>query len=182
MKGIVFVKFVDFVEQNWGEIYLDKLLQQADLPSQGIFTASALYDDAEMVTLLGLLCEQQKLQLPDALRLFGQWLFAQLLSIAPAGAHDFDNVFDFMHGLQNIIHVEVQKLHPDAILPQFEFLSQSSHELVMRYLSPRNLCFLCEGLITGLSQHIGEEIQLSQSACVHQGDDECIFHLSKNID
>lgn len=181
MKGIVFVKFMEFVEETWDEIYLDKLITDADLPSQGIYTASALYDDEEMFTLVGLLCEHKSLSLPDALRAFGKWLFNELLAIAPPGAHEFNNTFDFMHAVQNIIHVEVQKLHPDAVLPEFKFISQTDTKMIFQYLSPRKLCFLCEGLISGLAEKTGERISISQETCEHEGDDACLFVLEKDV-
>lgn len=48
MKGIVFVKFNAFVEELWGDEFWDELLDEADLPSEGIYTAVSNYPDEEI--------------------------------------------------------------------------------------------------------------------------------------
>ena len=45
MKGIIFVKLNQFVDELWGEEFWDALLQEATLPSEGIYTSVATYDD-----------------------------------------------------------------------------------------------------------------------------------------
>ena len=145
MKGIVFVEFCNFVEEQFGEMFWDELLNEADLPSQGIYTNTATYDDAELFTLISLVCEKKGLTGKQAREAFGKWVFIKLYHAAPANVHDFKDVFEFLHAVENVIHVEVKKLNPDAILPEFEFLSETESKLTMVYKSPRGLCHFCEG-------------------------------------
>ncbi|MFT2091305.1 heme NO-binding domain-containing protein [Paraglaciecola sp. 2405UD69-4] len=179
MKGIVFVKFNEFIEELWGDEFWDELLNEANLESEGAYTTVATYDDEELFTLIGLVVEKQGITSKDAQFAFGKWVFKELFNIAPAGAHDFKDVFEFLHAVQNFIHVEVQKLNPDALLPEFEFLSETPTILTFEYLSPRNLCYFCEGIIYGLAEHTGQQIKVSQPECKHEACHRCVIEVEK---
>ena len=87
--------------------------------------------------------------------------------------------FDFLHAVQNFIHIEVKKLNPDAILPEFTFLYQDEDKLVLKYQSPRKLIHFCEGLIMGLAQHTGEPINIRQLDNENDDDDGCVLEVTK---
>ncbi|MBU3003340.1 heme NO-binding domain-containing protein [Paraglaciecola arctica] len=179
MKGIVFVKFNEFIEELWGDEFWDTLLDEADLPSEGIYTSVGTYDDQELFTLIQLVVEKKNISSKDAQFAFGKWVFKELYNVAPAGAHDFKDVFEFLHAVQDFIHVEVKKLNPDALLPEFEFLSETANTLSFNYLSPRKLCFFCEGIVHGLAEHTGQQITVSQLECEHEGDNRCVIEVVK---
>ena len=152
MKGIVFVKFNEFVESLWGDVFWEELIEEANLPSEGVYTSATTVDDAELFTLIGLIVEKKQISAEEAQLAFGKWVFKELLTMAPPEAHDFKDVFEFLHAVQNFIHVEVKKFNPDAILPEFVFLEESPNQLVFEYISPRHLSKFCEGLIRGLAE------------------------------
>jgi predicted hydrocarbon binding protein len=179
MKGIVFVKFNEFIEELWGIEFWDELLDDADLSSDGVYTTVGTYDDQELFSLITLIVEKKNISPKDAQFAFGKWVFKELYNIAPPGAHDFKDIFEFLHAVQNVIHVEVKKLNPDALLPEFEFLSETQNKLSFHYLSPRKLCFFCEGLVHGLAEHTGQEVKVYQSECEHEGDKRCVIVVEK---
>ncbi len=179
MKGIVFVKFNDFIEELWGDEFWDELLDEAELPSEGIYTTVGTYDDQELFTLIGLVVDKKNISAKDAQFAFGKWVFKELYNLAPPGAHDFKDVFEFLRAVQYFIHVEVKKLNPDALLPEFEFLSETPNQLSFHYQSPRKLCYFCEGIVHGLAEHTGQEVKVSQSECEHEGDQRCVIEVEK---
>lgn len=179
MKGIVFVEFNEFIEEVFGEAFWDEILEEAELASEGIFTTVGTYDDQELLTLIGLVCDKKGLSAKQAQHAFGEWVFIKLYQAAPPGAHDFTDVFEFLHAVQDFIHIEVKKLNPDAILPEFEFLSETADHLTLVYKSPRNLCFFCEGLILGLAKHTKQPVEVSQSECVHEDGERCVVEVLK---
>ena len=179
MKGIVFVKFNEFIEEIWGEEFWDELLDEAKLPSEGAYTTVVTYDDQELFILIGLVADKQNISLKDVLFTFGKWVFKEFYNIAPAGAHDFKDVFEFLYAVQDFIHVDVKKINPDALVPEFKFLSATDNKLSFHYLSPRKLCFFCEGLLHGLAVHMGQEIKVSQPECEHEGGQRCVFEVEK---
>lgn len=179
MKGIVFVEFSRFIEEQFGDAFWDEVIDEANLPSEGAYTTVATYDDAELNTLIALVCEKKGLSSKQAQQAFGKWLFSKLYNAAPPEAHNFTDVFEFLRAVENVIHVEVKKLNPDAILPEFEFLTETDSVLTMQYKSPRGLCYFCEGLIQGLSEHTKQKTQVRQTECLHAAGERCVIEVKK---
>ena len=50
MKGIVFTEFLEMVEQRFSPEIADRLIDESDLPSGGIYTAVGTYEHTEIVT------------------------------------------------------------------------------------------------------------------------------------
>ena len=78
MKGIVFTKLNDFVEELWGLEFWDELLNESKLPSGGAYTTVEYYDDEEMYTLVGKISDKKNISPDDAQIAFGRWLFKEL--------------------------------------------------------------------------------------------------------
>jgi hypothetical protein len=179
MKGIVFTKLNEFVEELWGLEFWDEILQQSKLASGGAYTTVEYYNDQEMFTLIENISAKKNISGSEAQIAFGRWLFKELYLAAPPDVHQFKDVFSFLHGVQNVIHVEVKKLNPDVLLPEFDFISETATEMQFRYRSPRNMCHFCEGLIYGLAEHTNQKVEVTHCKCVHVGDDECILKVKK---
>lgn len=179
MKGIVFVKLSEFVEENWGLALWDELLQEINLDSGGIYTSVGLFSDQEFFSLVTLIASKKNITEKQIQIAFGKWIFKELYALAPPGTHDFIDVFEFLHGVQNIIHVEVKKLYPDVFLPEFNFLFESEKTLRFHYKSPRKLCYFCEGLVYGLSQHVNQEVTITHVECEHDNDTRCVIEVTK---
>ena len=81
MKGIIFTEFIEMVEDKFGYVMADKLLNQPELKSEGVYTAVGTYDFEEMIVLLKLLSKESKTQIPDLLKFFGTYLFARFYII-----------------------------------------------------------------------------------------------------
>lgn len=180
MKGVVFVKFGEFIEQTFGEDFWDELLLTTELESEGIYTTVENYPDEELFALVDQVVKQKGLTPKQATFAFGEWMFSELYQAAPPQVHDFKDGFAFLRGVQNVIHLEVKKLNPDAILPEFKFIEQTDNTLLMEYISPRHLCYFCEGLIKGMSKQTGETLNTSQHECVHEGGERCLIQVSRH--
>jgi predicted hydrocarbon binding protein len=179
LKGVVFVKLSEFVEETWGLALWDQMLQDANLDSEGIYTSVGQYDDHELFTLVGLISDKKAITVGQAQKAFGEWVFKELYAIAPPSAHDYDDIFEFLHGVQNVIHAEVKKLNPDAFFPEFDFLFESEKTLRFHYKSPRKLCHFCEGLIYGLSKHASQQVTVTHLECEHNNDSRCVLEVNK---
>jgi len=58
MKGIIFTELVEMVEATFSPELMDELMEEADLPSKGIYTSVGTYDHTEILTLVSLLSEK----------------------------------------------------------------------------------------------------------------------------
>ena len=176
MKGIVFNQLQEFVELNHGLMAWDEAITQCDLPSNGIYVGTQSYSDAELFALVEHFCGVLGVSAEHITRAFGEFVFERLFKLAPIEAQNAKNLRSFLLMIEDIIHVEVMKLYQDANLPSFDY-EQQDDKLLMIYHSPRKMCFFSEGLIYGAASHFNEEIKVSQSKCMHTGDDCCHLEI-----
>ncbi|MCA9047337.1 MAG: heme NO-binding domain-containing protein [Planctomycetaceae bacterium] len=175
MKGIVFTLFSELVEQTFGPAAWDRLLLSTG--DSGIYTAAASYPDESINRLVGALSKQSGLATAKLIRTFGRFMLHGFVQQYPSFFPDGQNAKQLLMSVDGIIHVEVKKLFPDAVLPRFEYEDPAPDRLVMTYRSERGLCALAEGLIDGAGEHFGETITHRQTSCVHLGSDHCRFEL-----
>ncbi|SFK67618.1 Haem-NO-binding [Paenibacillus sp. 1_12] len=162
MKGIVFTTFIEMVEQKFSLKTLDTIITNAHLPSGGSYTTLGTYDHSEMIQLVVKLSEQTGIPVADLVRVFGEYLFVQLVDMYPQFVDSNRTLFGFLLKIDSYIHVEVLKLYPDAELPRFEYDTSDPEALVMIYRSSRPFADLAEGLILGSIQHYGEAVDLKR--------------------
>jgi hypothetical protein len=53
IKGIVFVEFIEMVDNQFSLEMSERLIEMTDLPSKGVYTSVGTYDFNEMLTLFG---------------------------------------------------------------------------------------------------------------------------------
>ena len=163
MKGIVFTEFIEMVEEKYSCRVVDSLLDSTTLESGGAYTAVGTYDHEELLRLVSALSDHSGIDAPNLVRAFGYHLLNRF-SFAYPEYFEFSGVFDFLEAVDGVIHVEVQKLYPDAELPGFK-TQRNGNTLEMEYHSPRGFSDLAHGLINGAIDLFGEEADLEQMSC-----------------
>lgn len=179
MKGAVFTILQEMVEEQAGIDVWDSLIQSCDLPSKGIYTSAATYDDDEILQLVAKLAEATNTPAPELLKSFGSFLFGKLHASLPPTVELPDNFFDYMEKVDSVIHVEVKKLDREAITPEVSVLSRSNTTLTLRYCSARQLCHLAIGLIQGAADYFDERISIAMPICTVDGHDHCQLVIDK---
>ncbi len=173
MKGIVMNILAEMVETQLGLEEWNAVLDEAEEP--GIYTSTALYDDARLLKLVGIISNRNGIPANDLVFAFGQYMFPAFYQRYPELIDGHDNMLDFLESLDAVIHVEVVKLYPGAITPGFEPDRRSPNVLHLKYESDRNLCRLAEGLIEGAAKHFKHSYDLVHEPCGHDGADHCGF-------
>lgn len=163
MKGVVFTEFLDFVEEAVGADVVDEMIDRADLPSGGAYTAVGKYDYTEMVALVGALSKITDAPAPKLVRLFGRHLFGRFVAAYPEFFQQPSNTFDFLETVEEQIHVEVLKLYPDAELPRLATRRDGGEDLTIVYTSCRPFGELCIGLVEGCAAHFGDAVDLTHA-------------------
>ena len=78
-----------------------------------------------------------------------------------------------LHHLEDVIHPEVAKLHPNAEPPSFTITDLDPGTWQVEYRSRRQLCHLAEGLIVGAANGFGTPCRTEQTMCTLDGGDHC---------
>ena len=176
MKGIVFNIFSDLVTDNFGLETWDALIERTNPGSQAVYTSGEVYPDEELVAYVTELSAITGAAAPQLIKTFGKYMMHKFKGMHPEFL-DGHSAKSFLESVHGVIHVEVKKLHPDSLLPTFEYESSGDDNLTMIYSSPRKLCALAEGLVEGVGQVFDESIELRHPECMHEGADRCRLEL-----
>lgn len=162
MKGVVFTELLEMVEARFSADMVDDIIDDAQLPSGGVYTSVGTYPHEEIVALVVALSQRSGLAVRDLLLAFGEHLFGRFVAGYPAFFVNVSDAFVFLAGIEDIIHTEVRKLYPDAELPRFDIERHDSQQLVLVYDSRRHFEDLAEGLMRGCIAHFGGGIAIQR--------------------
>lgn len=137
MKGIVFTEFLELVEEKFGFEMMDTILNNADLPSNGVYTAVGTYSFSEMLSLLVNLNEETGIAIDELLLVYGEHFFSVVEKSYSFFLKEFNDPIEMLASIEDHIHVEVRKIYPDAELPTFTIIEKTEDKLVMLYKSSR---------------------------------------------
>lgn len=147
MKGIIFTEFLELVEEKFGLEMVDKIITQSDLQSHGVYTAVGTYEFSEMLQLISHLSKNTDISVDDLLLVYSEHLFKALIKAHPNLVEHYKDPMNLLASIENHIHVEVQKIYPDAQLPTFELEERTDDKMVMVYKSDKALYMLGKGLM-----------------------------------
>lgn len=147
MKGFIFTEFFELVEYRFGLAMVDKIIMQSELDSDGAYTAVGSYDFSEMLQLITNLSKNTNIDVDDLFLVYSEHLFSVLVKTHPDLVKHYKDPMDLIASIENHIHVEVQKIYPDAQLPTFELEERTDDKMVMVYKSDKALYVLGKGLM-----------------------------------
>lgn len=174
MKGVVFNLLEETVTRAFGPDTWDALLDLSGV--SGAYTSLGNYPDGEMEALLAAAGQTLSLDRDAVLRWFGTKAMPVLAELYPGFFVGAADARTFVEGVNTIIHAEVRKLYPGAECPHFHMHDEAG-DLVMHYVSSRNMCALAQGFVEGAAAWYGETVDFQHLACTAHGDARCTFRL-----
>ena len=145
MKGVIFGVLESFVVDNFGEEVFEEIYENANLQTKEPFLGPGTYPDEDFLELVGQICKKLGIDVPTAAKKFGEYSFAKLIAIEPKFIAGQTDPLEFLKTVEDIIHVEVRKLYPEAVLPKFEYSDGENGELFL-HSHTIGTYFLCDYL------------------------------------
>ncbi len=159
MKGIIFNAVEAAVIELFSADTWDDLLEAAGL--EGDYTSIGTYEDDDLLKLVGAAVEATGTDADTLIRTLGASAFSHLAERHPEFVETATGTRSFLRSVDEIIHPEVMKLHPDSTPPRFSYEDLEDGTLRMTYNSHRKLGVLAEGLIVGAAQWFGETASIA---------------------
>jgi hypothetical protein len=185
MKGMVFTEMMEMVETKWSLDMVDAIIARSHVASGGAYTAVGTYPHEELLALVTALSVETGIPPADLVRTFGQHLFGRFALAYPRFFKGAQDSFQFLSGIEDVIHSEVRKLYPDAELPTFEVDAshignhQPGDSLALTYYSEHPFADLAQGLIEGCVTHFGEAVEVRREAVTGQPGAQARFTLTR---
>jgi heme-NO-binding protein len=171
MKGVIFNLAEQVLGDAHGPEIWDRMLRSAGVT--GAYTSLGSYPDEELSSLVGAAAELLGTSTSEVLRTLGRGALPLLAERYPEFFNGHRTTQSFLLTLNDIIHAEVRKLYPGAVVPEFGFECPDPDTLILTYESPRKLCALAHGFIEGAAAHFGERADISQARCMLEGATSC---------
>jgi hypothetical protein len=147
MKGIVFTEFLDLVEIKFGLEMVDKIIYQSKLESEGVYTAIGTYSFSEMLQLLTNLSTNTGISTDDLLLVYAEHFFSLIERSYSGLLASYKDPIEMLASIEDHIHVEVQKIYPEAELPTFVIEKKTENSIIMVYKSSRAMHHFGLGLM-----------------------------------
>ena len=180
MKGIIFTELLEMIERQYGADFVDDILDQCSLETDGAYTSVGTYDFKELVQILKALSVATNISVSDHIFEYGRYLFPRLIRIVPDSFQIPKSSFGFLEQVHSRIHdQEVKKLYPDAVLPSFDTKRTGDHIMVMTYRSQCPFADFAHGLIQGCVDFYKENIIIEGEDKNTDGEFCRVFTLTK---
>ena len=114
MKGFIFKSLLDFTEESFGLAFVDQMISEVELDSEGVYVTFESYPFAELVALATYVSQQRQIALEDLLEAFGLFILPELIGRHDYVVQNYTHPLDLIQGIEAHIHTEVRKLYDDA--------------------------------------------------------------------
>jgi len=162
MKGIILSEFIEFIEEELGEDTAQRIIDDSGVESDGAYSRVGLYDYQELIQLLTQAVTETKSDASSLLAKFSDHLFMVFKRDYSLFFEGVSNAAEMLKQIDDHIHVEVQKLYPDAELPSFHYQQQGT-TLTLHYTSPRPLAAVAHALVGACLKFFGSNEKLLSS-------------------
>ena len=157
MKGVVFLEFLEMVDERFGDEVTENIITMSGVASKGAYTAVGTYSHSEIVALVGSLSKVTGADVSTLVVEFGRHLVGRFYVQYPNYFDKVDDVTEFFEQIDGHIHLEVRKLYADSLLPHISTERDKQGNFLLLYESIRGMGDLAEGMIKGAVEIFGEK-------------------------
>jgi hypothetical protein len=173
VHGVIFASFRDFALARFGPDAVTEIFT-----GRPFHVISEAYDDEEFTALVRHAGEVTDVDLNELVHDFGAFAGSETFPrLYPAFFAAAGGTRPFLLTVEDRIHELVRATIPDARPPQLVVEPRDDDGVRITYRSPRRLCVLLAGLLDGTATYYGESVDHEQKACMHRGDDACVFDV-----
>lgn len=179
MKGIIFNLLESFISDNFDDEFLEEVYDKSELSDDvPPFLGPVTYPDEQLVSMLKYVSRSIDIEIGKLLYDFGKYSIPVLADRYPVFFENNISSIEFLSSINDMHHLEVHKLYPDATPPDFKIEQINEKIMILKYSSERKLCDLAKGLIIGVGHHYNESINILKQQCMSENDSECVFEIS----
>jgi hypothetical protein len=160
MKGHIFTELVRFMEETVSPAFADQVIREANIASDGAYTAVGNYPSAEALALVAKASEISGVSTDGLCQMFGAYLFERFMIIYPHIMNGYKDAGSLLQYVDGHIHNEVKILYPDARPPNVIAVTEGDVTTVT-YNSHRPMAALAFGLVQQCMTHFNDKRTLT---------------------
>lgn len=179
MHGIVLKGLKDFVVDHHGQAAWQEIQDEAGYKGR-IYVSVSEYPDEEVMALVGAASSITGTDVPDLLEAFGRYLIPSLLETYGVHVQGDWTGLQLVANVEEYIHTSLRAKQISSYTPpelESDWLDDGRVSIV--YSSDRKLCPLARGLIAGVGEYLDDPLEIEETSCMHDGDENCGFVVSR---
>ena len=174
MHGIVHSELKRYVTERQGADAWSHLLDAAGVAPKP-YLAHRTYPDEEVTAVVDAAALAWGQPVGEILEQFGQFIAPTLMSVYEPFIRAEWRTLDLIEHTERTIHTVVRMRDRGAAPPFLRPRRIGPTEVHIEYTSPRRLCMVGEGICRGVARHFGEQVDVSQTECMHRGAEKCVI-------
>lgn len=157
MKGVIFSELLRWVEEAFSPALADLMIQNAQVPNDGAYTAIGNYPHEQALSMIGQLVELTGKPVGELADAYGYWLAQRFAELYPQFFVGFTDAKSFLKAIDGIHQKEVALLYPDAKTPSV-VAEVDGEDLIVSYASHRPFADVAYGLIRGYIDFFSDDL------------------------
>lgn len=171
MHGVILQELRAFAD-TFGPDVWKALLSDAGLQGR-LYLPAGVYDDADVNALVNAAAKKTQKTPHEVLHSFGVFLAPRLLRGHARHIQPGWRTLETLVHVEDTMHRVVRAQNKDATPPALTIARVDDSSVAIDYRSPRRLCPLARGMVTGVAAFFGEAIVVSEPSCMLRGDGRC---------
>lgn len=163
MHGIVHTELKKYIETRHGDEVWSAVIKQAGLASK-IYMPVHTYPDEEITAIVSAASALTGETAEAILEDFGEFLAPTLMKMYKFLVKPEWRTMELLLHTEDTIHRVVRLKNPGAQPPQLKFEQVGPRELRFTYDSPRQMPAVARGIMKGVADHYGEELEIHTEA------------------
>jgi predicted hydrocarbon binding protein len=176
MLGIILRELKKYVEAGHGKPVWQEVLRLAGVEGK-VYLPLIEYPDAELVTLVTHAANRSGQPVETVLVEFGQFMVPDLFQTYRSLIQPGWTTLDLIEHTEKVIHSAVRLRDTSARPPELSVVRTSSDSVEITYRSHRKLCAVAKGIARGVAKQYGEQVEVTESSCMHDGAPECLIRV-----
>lgn len=167
MYGLINKALRDMICEQFGEARWQSVFEASGVPEDSFLTMRS-YDDDVTYRLVGAASEVLEAPAEACLEMFGEYWVLETAAKSYASLMDASgsSLVEFLTNL-NALHDRITGTFLNYVPPEFRVESAGGNEHRIHYISQRQgLTPFVVGLLSGLSQHFGNELEILEQTAV----------------
>lgn len=160
--GFLFTDLMNMLENRYGIVRTQKIVDDARLENKGAFTAVGYYKRSDLERMLRSMIAELGGTEKEWLYELGMYMAESHIRRNPELYVEVRSVYDFLLRVNSIAQARVSMLYPNVELPTYEARIIGDNTLELLYSSPNRLGDLTVGWVSGKARQFGEKIEISQ--------------------
>lgn len=177
MRGFLIVRLQEYIQSRFGHNSWPMILETVQIPTTKLYFSQNNYPDEEFYRIITEAIKLAGISQNQFLEDFGYSLGPTFIKTLKLMIKPTWKVIDVLENIQEFNFHMLQQGEDPVKMGRFQAKRSGPDALQLEYSSPRQLCHLAIGLFKAIANQMGEELEISQSACMLEKADKCLIQV-----